>query len=117
MHTQPSLSILNEFCGTEAYHKLSAFGKFVSTDGVAFMADTFGAFWLVDAIASYQPKLRNVSFQSWRLVSKENKAILTCTDGDSDKAIIKQEIEYTDFPDGEVLCFLTDGVLMLSSEY
>jgi len=41
------------FSGTEAYHRLSPLhGKLVCTDGVKYLADKAGAFWLIDAIAS-----------------------------------------------------------------
>lgn len=57
-------SELGMFTGTEQYHKLSLFGKFLCTDGVKFVADEGKAYWLIDAIASY---MRKEEFQVWEL--------------------------------------------------
>ena len=106
---------LSGFTGTEQYHKLTAFGHFVCTDGVHYVAEQGRAYWLVDAIASYQHKLRGEEFQCWNLKVKGNTAVLTCDDG-NDKELIRQEIEYTDFPQ-DIKMYLTNDVLMLTSEY
>ncbi len=43
---------LNQFTGTECYYAYLVGLKL--TDGVKFMADKAGAYWLLDIIASYQ---------------------------------------------------------------
>ena len=108
---------LNQFTGTEHYHKLSMFGNFKCTDGVKYVADTAGAYWLIDAIASYQPKLKSIEFQSWKLQPNKTTdgATLTCTDGNK-KKLASQKFSYSSVNE-EVALFLTDGVLMLASEY
>jgi hypothetical protein len=89
------------------------------TDGVKVMAEMCDAFWLVIAVASWQSKrkVRDEPFQVWKLVLDSNGAVLICEDG-NDKEIVRQEIEYTDFPlpEGMTLYF-TDGILLLPSEY
>lgn len=111
-----TLKDLAYYTGTEQYHKLTILARFNCTDGIKYVADEAGAYWLVDAIASYQPKLRALEFQHWKLTLKDNSAVLTCTDGHSDKPIVKQKIGYTDFPQ-DIAMYLTNGVLMLTSEY
>jgi hypothetical protein len=55
------------------------------TDGVKYVADRVGAYWLVDIIAIAQrhtPAVASARFQRWKLaVEKNDSAILTCEDG------------------------------------
>ena len=44
---------LDDCTGTTHYYTC-AFGNTVYTDGIKTMADLCGAYWLVDAVASYQ---------------------------------------------------------------
>jgi hypothetical protein len=62
------------------------------------------AFWLIDAIASYQSeKVRaRHPFQVWKLIVTEAEgqsrcARLICTNRNNEKPIVAQQIEYTDF--------------------
>jgi len=92
---------LTHFYGTTAYYKHWT-PHLVFTDGVRYLAEN-GAMWLVDAIASYQPQLsgnqRLQEFQLWNLKLDGNGgAVLTCQEDSNQPNIVKQEIEYTDFP-------------------
>ncbi|MFM7008029.1 MAG: DUF6876 family protein, partial [Betaproteobacteria bacterium] len=42
---------LTQFTGTERYHRLNR--KCLLTDGTKYLAEAAGAFWLMDAAASY----------------------------------------------------------------
>jgi hypothetical protein len=115
-------SDLNQFTGSETFYR-HWLGKFNYTEGVHHVAQEGGAYWLIDAIASYQHspeikedrKLQEIQF--WKLtVSEDKTAILTCERDQGDVALT-QEIEYTDFPLAEVKFYLTNGVLLLPSEY
>lgn len=110
---------LGQFTGTESYWKFNL--GVLLTDGAKFVADNAGngAYWLMDAIASYKadPQIASQSFQHWILkVRKDNTAVLTCDDGDGN-VLVTQEILYTDFPIEEIRFYLIDNVLMLPSEY
>lgn len=50
------LSRLQMFMGTTQYHRYSPslFPHFLLTDGVHYLAESCGAYWLMDLIASYQ---------------------------------------------------------------
>jgi hypothetical protein len=110
---------LDQFIGTTHYypHWLQ---RFVLTEGVNYIGEHGGA-WIVDAIASHQtpkllfdPTLRD--FQVWELeVSADCSAVLNCL-RDTDDVVLQQEIGYTDFP-LSIKFYLTQGVLMLPSEY
>jgi hypothetical protein len=58
-----NVSDLAGFTGTTKWHRWSPlFPKMVMTDGALYVAENagkHGAFWLMDAIASYQPGCRN----------------------------------------------------------
>lgn len=108
-----TLSDLKQFTGTEHYYK-HWLGRLVYTDGVAFLAENAKAYWLLDAIASYN---RKEEFQVWDLVVDGGKAVLTMKEDTGQPLAVRQEIKYTDFPMDHVKLYLKDGVLMLPSEY
>lgn len=91
--------------GTENHHRHGLARRMFYTDGVKFVAETCGAWWLVDAIASYVATTRAVQaedFQAWTLEPiGEQGARLVCTDGGrggDPRKIASQAIDYTDFP-------------------
>ena len=105
--------VLAQFTCTENYYR-HMFGLNY-TDGVKFMAEKGEAYWLIDAIASYRSK---EPFQVWELVVKDDRSATLTARTDSDQApFMTQEIPYTDFPLREVKLWVSDGVLLLPSEY
>ena len=94
------------------------------TDGVKTMADLCCAHWLTVTIWTLQAleNVRKEPFQVWTLEicnikGRSNDAILIAEDGNGNE-IIRQNIEYTDFPLYEGIKLYLDGdVLMLPSEY
>lgn len=115
---------LAQFTGTENYHRFGMRRNVVATDGVKYLAENAKAYWLLDAIASYQGdkritgRLRDMQF--WNLTVKGRGAILTCRADDGIPPAITQEIEYTDFPLPSIDLWVGCGdliVIMLPSEY
>ena len=116
---------LDQFTGTVNYTRWSGlFRNHVLTDGAKYLAEKAGAYWLMDAIASYHakcmkdPMLQGIQF--WKLKVKNGKATLICERDEGDVAI-KQTIPYTDFPLESITlyCAPLDGkhyVIMLPSE-
>jgi hypothetical protein len=94
------------------------------TEGVMYVAENAGAHWLTDIVASYLGDKRcNVQpFQVWTLRTAliSSSAVISMTDGNSQKAIVQQAIPYTDFPLAEFKLYLVQEgrhwVLMLPSE-
>ena len=114
---------LFSFFGSECFwdHWL---GAFAYTEGVKYVADHAGngAYWLLDAIGSYQPQCKKdpmlCDFQIWQLkLNGAGGATLTCwrDTGPDERPIITQEIAYTDFPQ-DIKLYLEENVLMLPSE-
>jgi hypothetical protein len=112
---------LLQFYGTEQHYK-HFLNQFVYTDGVQYLAKKAKAYWLLDAIASHQPKLLQdptlKAFQLWRLVvdTEQKTAQLIC-ERDLNDVVLTQDIDYTNFPLSEVKLYLVNKVLLLPSEY
>lgn len=110
---------LSHFTGSENFYRYNFLGtSFVYTDGIQYLMLN-GAAWLVDAIASYQPRkdVKNCRFQVWELEVKDSKAVLTMREDTDMPIIVKQEIPYTDFPLDSFKLWLVNGTLLLPSEY
>ena len=111
-------ALLN-FIGTQHYYHHNI-GDFNYTDGVKFLVENAKCYWLLDLIGSYQheSKVKNVPFQLWNLrVNKNQRAVITMKEDSDTPVIIRQIIPYTDFPLKQIKLYLTNGVLMLPSEY
>lgn len=124
---------LSQFTGTENYfmHPIPCRPRLVYTDGVKYLAQQANAYWLLDAIASYQnderitgnEMLREIQF--WNLRRWNGGAILTCVEDSGRRPVITQDIEYSDFPLDKIELWVELGsldgtdsayVLMLPSE-
>lgn len=123
---------LRHFTGTMAYTRWSPlFPNICLTDGTKYIADNGGnggAYWLMDAIASYQPELlqneQTRYFQLWTLKVdlEKSSAVLTCQQDSDEEPEVTQEIEYTDFDLPEINLYvmpLTEDkwVIMFPREY
>jgi len=132
---------LGYFTGTEQWTRYACLCPHIVllTDGTLYVAEHGGedgnsAYWLIDAIASYQGEaaLKHHAFQVWKLMvlppdpeippmsvaavlrSKQpdakdrnphRHAVLICTNGD-EKQLARQEIDLTDFlPIGEITIY------------
>jgi hypothetical protein len=112
----------------------------VFTDGVKYVADNAGAYWLIDAIASHQPEIlkhkpmelnegatrvQEIQTQFWTLEltdTEQQSARLTMQEDSGKPLQVLQEIPYTDFPfeelkSKEFKLYLMGGVLLLPYEY
>ena len=112
---------LSQFTGTSQWytHPLGL----MYTDGVQYLADQAGAYWLLDAIASWQfdPRVPDdrmlQQIQFWKLtVNSDRSAVLVC-ERDSDDVAVMQKIPSTNFSLQSVTIYCKDGVLLLPSEY
>jgi len=112
--TNDLLELIAQCHGTEQYWK--HWLGILYTDGIKMMCEKAKSFWLITAIASYN---RKEPFQVWTLnVSEDSTAKLTMDEGYGDGKILEtQNLEYTDFPQGEWKFYLIDGILILPSEY
>ena len=111
---------LEQFTGTEHYYEHRTIGniKVLLTDGVHYLREEAQCYWLIDVILSYQYKLHKESFQVWTLKKIGSKGWDIIAEDGNKNQLAFQRISYSDFPieDGITL-FLSDGVVMLPSEY
>lgn len=115
---------LRQFTGTTQWYRWSNLTKLTCTDGVKYLADEAGAYWLLDAIASYQNQpviqdsQRLQEFQVWILkVADDQSCRLTCADDSDVTPVVMQDIEFTNFPLREVKLYVCGNVILLPSEY
>ncbi len=108
---------LDMFNGTENWYKHTLSG-YTYTDGVKYLADKAGAYWLIDKIlltTRYTKKLQECG--TWILYVNEDKtAVLECGDGNGN-SLYKEKLEFTDFPLSKVEIWFVTDVLLLPSEY
>ncbi len=116
-----NLSDLDQFIGSSViYQHLS---NLTYTEGVKYVADNGNAYWLIDAIVSYQNDSRITQdamlqeIQFWKLQVNENQSAVLICERDTNDIAITQSIEFTDFPLKEIRFYLSNNVLMLPSEY
>lgn len=108
---------LTGFTGTQAYHRSSIFSNLVHTDGVQSFCEQASAFWFLDiASTEIQELLDREYFLGIKLIVIDSQAQIQVTDGDENEMLVK-DIAYTDCPHGVYEFFMTDNVLMLTSEY
>ena len=108
---------LEQFTGSEQLYQHWLGIKY--TDGIKYLADTAGAYWLIDYIASAQvvKSVRQEPFQVWKLtVASDSSSDISADDGNGN-IVFRKKIEYTDFPMKSVKLYLCDNVLLLPSEY
>ena len=114
---------LKTFHGTSEYHKHLFPGKspIILTDGCKFIRDQCKAYWLFDAILSYQGdhRLDGINFQIWELrqQKKDLTWLLTCREDKGKRTLINQSIEYSDFPLDYIKLWVIGKVALLPSEY
>lgn len=132
---------LGQFTGTENWYRHAINRNITYTDGVKYMAETAGAYWLIDEIALLQTerRVKAEQFQVWTLkirgkgelgldelqkakgpeaipVKSGPMATLTCDDGNGN-VVFTKPIAFTDFPLPEIKIWCVDNVILLPSEY
>lgn len=107
---------LRQFTGTEHWYK--HISGYLFTDGVLYVAQEGGAFWLIDKILlTTRAKTILQEFGSWKLEVNENKtATLVCEDGNYHE-LYREKIEWTDFPLKIIDLWFENGVLILPNEH
>lgn len=93
--------------------------QLIYTEGVQFLAEQARAYWLIDLVASWRldPRIRGEEFVVWRLSVNEDRTATAIADDGNNNELVRQEIEFTDFPLPEITLYLTDHTLLLPSEY
>jgi len=113
-------SDLAGFHGSENWFRHTLNRRFLYTDGVKYVADQGGAYWLIDEIALanlFNARVKAEEFQVWtlKLSATDSSAELVCDDG-NDVFIFSKHIPLTDFPADSVTFYFENETLCLPSE-
>lgn len=110
-------SDLYQFSGTEHWYRHMT--GVLYTDGIKYMAEKGGAYWLIDEIALAQrdKKIKNnprlKEFQLWELQVRTqqggNCATLTCKEDSNVAPAYRKNIPFTDFPLKEIKIYVEQG--------
>lgn len=104
--------------GSENFYQ-NKLSPIIYTDGVKDMAESCGAYWLIDLVISHQlsKRVKLEAFQVWRLKRVKDDAFsIAATDG-NEKEIASQQIPFSDFRYDRATLWLVNGCLMLPNEY
>jgi hypothetical protein len=111
---------LKHHTGSEQVYAHALNRQYRYTDGVQFLAESAGAYWLIDAVVAWQhdPKVRAEPFQVWRLRKESHTGTwsLWCEDG-NELRVATQAIEFSDFPLDGIDLYLVDKTILLPGEY
>jgi hypothetical protein len=111
---------LRQFTGSATFYRHALNRKVVFTEGAHYVAETGGAYWLLDEIAlvqPYEPRIAAEEFQVWTLtVRADRSATLACGDGNGN-IVFSKEIEYTDFPLEAITLWFANNTIYLPGEH
>lgn len=109
---------LAQFTGSENYFQHGVARQILYTEGVQFLAERAGAYWLIDEIALSQarPEIAAEEFQLWVLTVNESRAQLRCEDG-NDNVVYAKDIDFTDFPLPTIRIYVANRTILLPTEY
>lgn len=110
-------SDLDQFTGSDNWYQHGIVRRISYTDGAKYVADTAGAYWLLDeiALAQLDKRMQVEEFQVWKLTVADSVGELTCGDGNGN-LLVKKPIPYTDFPLPEIELWFENNVICLPSE-
>lgn len=107
---------LEQFHRTQNYHR--SYTGLVYTDGVHYLADRTGCYWLIDLVSSYQLEFQHVRFQLWEIEVVEGVSAQVTMRKDIDQPVyVRKHLPYTDFPLEKFSFYCVENVMMLKSEY
>ena len=109
------LKDLNQFNGTEIYHKINLFSFANLTDGIIYIMENGYSWFVTDSLAVIGEKFKDAEFLAVKLKVKDSKAVVTYEDG-NENILYEQKYEYTD-AEKDLTLFYQNGVLFLSQEY
>lgn len=113
-------SELRQFTGSEHWYRHPINRAVLYTDGAQYIAETAGAYWLLDEIALAQRYVKAVAaeeFQTWTLTVRDDKtATLACDDGNG-RILFTKKLEFTDFPAAGITLWCVNDTILLPSEY
>jgi len=92
----------------------------IITDGVKFLCEQAQCFWLIDCIFSYQT-LEKVTAEPFQVIDltvdlEQQTGLIIVTDG-NEQELMRQKLDYTDFPLSHIRLYYADQTVLLPREY
>jgi hypothetical protein len=111
-------TVMANFTGSETFYRHPLMRKVVYTEGVHYVAETAGAYWFLDKIATMQmdATVGGEEFQVWKLEVADGKGVINVEDGNGGE-VYSEAITFTDFPEPGITLWFTDNTILLPSEY
>lgn len=127
------LAELQQFTGDSERYRHSLNRRVIFTPGVKYLADEAGAYWLIDAIASWigshlfnqglvqDERLQYLHFWYLDVELDKHRGVLTARADEGEPAFITQKIGFTDFPLEQMILYAgfdgTHWTIYLPSEH
>jgi hypothetical protein len=113
-------AIMAQFTGSETFYRYGLAGDVLFTEGVNYVVDTAGAYWLLDIICIanvYETKVRAEEFQLWVFTVRENSTgVVTCGNGNG-RIIYGQALNFTEFPEPGIKMYFRNVTILFPSKY
>lgn len=108
---------IESFYGSDESYRHGINRNVVFSQGARFVAESCGAYWLIDeiAIAQFNHKVKAEEFQVWKLKVAGNKGVLTMGDG-NDHTLFVMKLQFTDFPLPEITLWVENNTIYLPRE-
>ena len=110
-------NIMSYCYGTENYYKIPQY-SFKHTDGIKTFCEKADAYWLLDIVESVcrtHKEIHNDFILIELSVNKDNQATITFED--AKKTFYKQQISFTDCPEGTWRFYFDNNVFFWNGEY
>lgn len=110
---------LAQFTGSQTFQRHGLVRRILLTEGAVALAESRGAWWLLDIIATegaMLPQLKAEPWQSWKMAVADSRAEIVVDDGNG-QILHRKSIDWTDYPEPEAELWLIDGTVLLPSEY
>ena len=109
---------IESFDGPDELYRHAINRNVVFSQGARFVAESCGAYWLIDeiAIAQFKPKVKVEEFQAWKLKVTGGTTVLTMDDGNNHTLFV-MKLPFTDFPLPEVTLWVENNTIYLPSEH
>lgn len=110
---------LRQFTGSEQVFYNQPFRQYRYTEGVQYLAEKTGAYWLLDHIFANQmlDVLKCQPFQVWKITVNDDQSARISVEDGNDHELTFFLLGYTDFPLAEFSLWFIDETLLLPSEY
>jgi len=111
-----TINELRQFTGTDQWYK--HISGYLYTDGVQYVAQEGGAYWLID-ILLFTTRSKNSlqEFEAWKLeVNEDKSAILVCEDGNYHE-LYREKIGWTDFSLNKIELWFEKALLIAEGQH